>query len=151
MKMAGRDLFTYSFISPPPQPPPAPDKLHCGRSLISWVGWDGHTPLKYKQKTKKTPHAAKNTLSNQHQQLFPSSLFSIDHLALSSINLQNALFKLLINILIDLQKCHHTLRQELLMVVSPQQLSSLQSGSDECQNERTCTLQSARKGRRILV
>lgn len=39
---------------------------------------------------------------------FLYSLFSIDHLALSSINLQNALFKLLINTLIDLQKCHHS-------------------------------------------
>lgn len=39
---------------------------------------------------------------------FLSSLLSIDHLALSSINLQNALFKLLINTLIDLQKCHHS-------------------------------------------
>lgn len=46
--------------------------------------------------------------SNQHQQLSARSLLSIDHLALSSINLQNALFKLLINTLIDLQKCHHS-------------------------------------------
>lgn len=129
MKMDWRDLFTYSFISP----------LHLLLSLSNstvegpryrGIGRDGYTPL----------HTQKHTLLKT---LFPininnsfsSSLFSIDHLALSSINLQNALFKLLINTLIDLQKCHHTLRQEVLMVVSPQRFSSPQSGSDECQNE----------------
>ena len=66
MKMAWRDLFTYSFISPPP--------FHLLLSLSNctvegpWyrgIGRDGHTPLKYTQK-----HTAKNSLSNQHQWLF---------------------------------------------------------------------------------
>lgn len=111
----------YLFTFPPP-PQPVPVRLHHRRSPI---GRDGHTPVKHTKKP-----TVKQTLSNQHQWLFPAFLFSIDHLALSSINLQNALFKLLINTLIDLQKCHRTPRQEPLMVVSPQQ-----SGSDECQNE----------------
>lgn len=123
----------YLFIYIPLPPPPVPVKLHCGRSLIE-LDWEGGP---HPSETHTKTHTAKNSLSNQQRRwlFFPPSTFSIDHLALSSINLQNALFKLLINTLIDLQKCHHTLRQELLMVVSPQRFSSLQSGSDECQNE----------------
>lgn len=66
------------------------------------IGRDRHTSLKYTQK-----HTLPKTIFPVNiNDTFSSSLFSIDHLALSSINLQNALFKLLINTLIDLQKCH---------------------------------------------
>lgn len=117
-------------------PPPTSS---CPCQIALWkvpdrVGLGGRaTPL---WNTHKNTHCQKQSFqSTTTTTLFSPSTFSIDHLALSSINLQNALFKLLINTLIDLQKCHHTLRQELLMVVSPQRFSSLQSGSDECQNE----------------
>lgn len=62
MKMAWRDLFTYSFISLPPHPPVLV-KLHCGQSLIPW-NWEGQTQLS--QIHTKT-HTAKNRLSSQHQ------------------------------------------------------------------------------------
>lgn len=68
------------------------------------IRMEGHTPFKFKQKN----NCQKTVFSININDSFPSSICSIDHLALSSINLQNALFKLLINTLIDLQKCHHT-------------------------------------------
>lgn len=129
MTMAWRDLFIYSFIYSPPPPPPVPVKSHGARSQIAWVGRKD-TPFWITRSHCQTHHFQSTPMTH-----FPPSLFSIDHLALSSINLQNALFKLLINTLIDLQKCHHTPRQELLMVVSPQRCGSLQAWSDECQNE----------------
>lgn len=121
-------LFIYIF-PPPPPPPPVPVKLHCR----FWIAWDreGWTcPFKTHRMTHYQKLPSQSTSMTSHP-----PFFSIDHLALSSINLQNALFKLLINILIDLQKCHNTPRQELLMVVSPQRRGSRQSGNDECQNE----------------
>lgn len=114
----------YLFVYTPPH-----IKFFCRK------GEDGqHSPLK--------THTAKHSLSSQHQWFPPSpvcSLFSIDHLALSSINLQNALFKMLINTTIDFQKCHDTLRQDLLMVVSPQWCASLQLGK-WWMSESMCTL-----------
>lgn len=100
----------YSFIYPAP---PLLTKLYCYKSPIPW-DWEGWT------------HPSQTHTQNIHC-LFPNdiydcsppSLFSIDHFALSSINLQNALFKLHINTLIDLPKCHHTLWLEVLTVVSP--------------------------------
>ena len=128
----------YLFIYRPPHPC---QMCTVESSQYPGIGRDWHTPLKHTQKN----HTLPNTLSNQHQ-CPPPPLFSIDHLALSSINLQNALFKLLINTLIDLPKCHRTLRQEPLMVVSLHWCSSLQSVSDECQNEVCFTVCQAQAG-----
>lgn len=105
MKIAWRDLFTYSSI------PPNPSTSSCPCQTALWkvpdtVGWGWKdTPL---SNSNKKNNCQKTVFSININDSFPSSICSIDHLALSSINLQNALFKLLINTLIDLQKCHHT-------------------------------------------
>lgn len=80
MKIAWRDLFTYSSISPPPPPPPlVPVKLHCGRSLIPWDK-DGRThPFQIQTKTQ----LPKNSLFNQHQWLF--SLLHLFHRSFSLV------------------------------------------------------------------
>lgn len=90
MEMAWRALYTYSFKWPPPLLPPVPVNFHSWRP-IDVVGCGGGGR-----------HRAQPTQAHTPTQTHKN------HLALSSINLQNALFKLLINTLIDLQKCHHS-------------------------------------------
>lgn len=94
MKMAWHDLFIYSFK---PYISTLPLLAYCMWNCTMEGAWYYskyiHTPKLFFKSTSTT--------------LSLPSLFSIDHLVLSSINLQNALFKLLINTLIDLQKCHH--------------------------------------------
>lgn len=102
------------------------------------------------QKNKKKQHTKPHTLAKTSFQVnisstfSPLSLFSIHHLALSSINLQNALFKLLINTLIDLQKCHSEARAVDGHEPTAVQPTAVQTFITKWwMSEPMCTLQSA--------
>lgn len=97
--MTWHDLFTYSFISLPFTSSCPCQTVPRKVADITGLGGNRHTAL---WNTRCQKQSFQSTLMTPP----PHTLFSIDHFALSSINLQNALFKLLINTLIDLQKCH---------------------------------------------
>lgn len=138
MKMAWHDLFIYSFKTPAPSSF-CPCHKGCVCVSVEVVGVGG------------------GAVSNTHRKhfflinindSFLYSLFSIDHLALSSINLQNALFKLLINTLIDLQKCHHS--EARAADGSEPTVVQFPTVREWWMLEWMCTLQSARQGWWIL-
>lgn len=102
MKMAWRDLFIYSFISPSTSSCPCqialwkvPDTVGLGKM---------ETPLPI---THKNTHSAKNILSNQHQRLFFS--LSIFHWSFRPDVYKSAKcpFQAARKYLIDHQTCQH--------------------------------------------